>query len=67
MVPSLLTPWVWHRLFTQHRNSTAAPAEVDDPLAAVREASLASAQAAALAAREKRLAKGHHLISAKNA
>ena len=47
----------WHRLFTQHRNSTAAPVEVDDPLAAVREASLASAQAAALAAREKRLAK----------
>ena len=47
----------WHRLFTQHRNSTAAPAEVADPLAAVREASLANARAAALAVRERRLAK----------
>jgi hypothetical protein len=47
----------WHRLFTQHRNSSAAPAECDDPLAAVRAASLASAQATALAARERREAK----------
>jgi len=47
----------WHRLFTQHRNSTAAPAECEDPLAAVREASLASARAAAIAVRERRLAK----------
>ena len=47
----------WHRLFTQHRSSSAAPAEVADPLAAVREASLANARAAALAVRERRLAK----------
>ena len=47
----------WHRLFTQHRSSTAAPAECQDPLADVRAASLASAQAAALAARERREAK----------
>ena len=46
-----------HRLFTQHRNSSAAPAECEDPLAAARAASLASAQAAALAARERRAAK----------
>jgi hypothetical protein len=47
----------WHRLFAQHRNSSAAPAECDDPLAAVRADSLASAQAAALAVRERRAAK----------
>ena len=47
----------WHRLFTQHRNSSAAPAECDDPLAAVRAGSLASAQAAAQAALERRKAK----------
>ncbi len=47
----------WHRLFTQHRNSSAAPAECDDPLANVRAASLASAQAAALVARERYAAK----------
>ena len=47
----------WHRLFTQHRSSSAAPAECEDPLAAARAASLASAQAAALAARGRRAAK----------
>jgi hypothetical protein len=47
----------WHRLFSQHRNSTAAPAEVADPLAEVRASSLASAQAAAKAALERRKAK----------
>jgi hypothetical protein len=47
----------WHRLFTQHRNSSAAPAECEDPLADVRAASLASAQAAAQAVRERRAAK----------
>ena len=52
-----LSGLAWHRLFTQHRNSSAAPAECEDPLAAARAASLASAQAAALAARERRAAK----------
>ena len=33
----------WHRLYTQHRNSSAAPAEVADPLAEVKAGSLASA------------------------
>jgi hypothetical protein len=47
----------WHRLFTQHRNSSAAPVEVADPLAEVRASSLASAQAAAQAAVERRAAK----------
>jgi len=47
----------WHRLFTQHRDSSAAPAEVDDPLADVRAESLANAQAAAQAALERRKAK----------
>jgi hypothetical protein len=47
----------WHRLFTQHRNSSAALAEVADPLADVRAGSLASAQAAAQAALERRAAK----------
>jgi hypothetical protein len=47
----------WHRLFNQHRNSSAAPAEVADPLAEVRASSLASAQAAAQAALARRAAK----------
>jgi len=47
----------WHRLYSQHRNSTAAPAEVADLLAEVRASSLASAQAAAKAALERRKAK----------
>jgi hypothetical protein len=47
----------WHRLFSQHRNSTAAPAEVADPLAEVRASSLASAQAAAQATLARRAAK----------
>ena len=47
----------WHRLFQQHRASSAAPAEVDDPLAEVRAHSLETARAAAQVALERRKAK----------
>ena len=47
----------WHRLYAQHKNSFAAPAEVADPLAEVRASSLASAQAAAQAALKRRKTK----------
>jgi hypothetical protein len=47
----------WHRLFLQHRASSAAPAEVADPLAEVRAQSLESARAAAQVALERRKAK----------
>jgi hypothetical protein len=52
-----LSGLAWHRLFVQHKDSTAAPAECDDPLADVRANSLAKARDAAQAVRERRAAK----------
>jgi hypothetical protein len=52
-----LSGLAWHRLFTVHRDSSAAPAECDDPLAEVRASSLVKARDAAQAVRERREAK----------
>lgn len=52
----------WHRVYTQHRESQPAPAEVEDPLADVRAASLSKAQAAAQAVRAKRHKKASKVV-----